>query len=59
VSGNPFTDLPDEIQYKTAMDIFEHLGFKQPRVIEGDLPPPAELAALVAKHKVPQAHRHR
>ncbi|HEY0251593.1 MAG TPA: leucine-rich repeat domain-containing protein, partial [Kofleriaceae bacterium] len=51
VWGNPFTNLPDEIQRMTAMDIFDHLGFKHPRVIEGDVPPPAELAALVAKHK--------
>ncbi|MFT3697779.1 MAG: DUF4132 domain-containing protein [Kofleriaceae bacterium] len=50
VWGNPFTDLPDEIQRMTAMDIFQHLGFKQPRVIEGDVP--ADAAALIAKRKV-------
>lgn len=50
VWGNPFDDLPDEIQRMTAMDIYAHLGFKKPRVIEGDVP--ADAAALVAKHKV-------
>lgn len=52
VWGNPFTNLPDEIQRMTAVDIYEHLGFKQPRTIEGDLPAKDEVAAIVAKRKV-------
>ncbi len=52
VWGNPFKNLPDEIQRQTPIDILSHLGFKKRRVVEGDLPPPDERKAIVAKYKV-------
>jgi Leucine-rich repeat (LRR) protein len=52
VWGNPFKDLPDEIQRLTPTDIYKHLGWKAPRTIEGDVPPPDELAKIIANHKV-------
>lgn len=52
VWGNPFKNLPDEIQRLTQTDIYKHLGFRTPRTIDGDVPPPDELAKIVASHKV-------
>ena len=52
VWGNPFKNLPDEIQRQTPSDILAHLGYRKPRVIEGDVPPPEERKAIVAKYKV-------
>ncbi|HEU0036182.1 MAG TPA: DUF4132 domain-containing protein [Kofleriaceae bacterium] len=48
---NPIENVPDEIVELGKVAIFEHLGLSKPRVVDGDLPDPKTVAAIVKARK--------